>query len=72
MEDGGYRTQDNPVDVFPGRDPDLIGNHLKKLHVARNTSVYKDLGEEVEVSYKKRKLPNGKTRVRVVVDHKQT
>jgi len=66
MEDKKDSFKPTPIDVLPGRDPDVIGKHYQKL----NKHFYSRLGQDVEVSYTEDKLPDGKTRVQVVVDHK--
>lgn len=64
MEDKKDSFKPTPIDVLPGKDLDLIGKHYQSLH----KHFYSRLGQNVEVSYTKDELPDGKTRVQIVVD----
>ncbi|MCX6705698.1 MAG: hypothetical protein NTV24_01155 [Candidatus Woesebacteria bacterium] len=64
MEDKKNSFKPTPIDVLPGHDPDVIGKHYQNLH----KNFYSRLGQDVEVDYTKDKLPDGKTRVQIVVD----
>lgn len=56
----------DPIEVLPGSDPDVIGQHYANLHQHLNSQV----GQDVNVEYTKQEQPNGRTKVQVVVKHK--
>ena len=66
MDEEKVNSQNAPIDVLPGSDPDLIGRHYKKLH----QHFYSLVNAKVDVDYTKKKLPGGKTRVQIVVKRK--
>ena len=58
-----------PIDLYPGVDADQYGKHYRDLHIMQCNHAYSQLNVKINVRYTKRKLPNGNTRVRIVVDH---
>ncbi len=56
---------DEPIEVFQGRNPDIVGRHYVNLCMWLGDNCL-PLSEGEEISYIKSELPNGNTRVQLV------